>query len=273
MATIRKGHPKIGKIIVTMQKSPLPPEQMKKRKPFCFALFLFFALFLLFCHSSYGISRQSDKANEKKLRDGMVEKQLVERGIKEPRVLQAIRTIPRHLFVPEKYTESAYGDFPLPIGYGQTIPQPYIGALMSELLEAKKTDVALEIGTGSGYQAAVLGPIVKEVYTIEIIPQLGEAAGKRFEKLGFKNITLKIGDGYLGWNDHAPFDRIIVTAVTTHVPPPLIQQLKNGGKMVIPIGNPFQIQNLMLIEKSDEGTITTRSILPVRFAPLIHQWK
>ncbi len=244
------------------------------RKDKCLRIFyIFVGIFLLFCHPLYPSSAQGDSERYKRLRYQRVEQQLVERGIKDEKVLKAIRDVPRHLFVPDKYRESAYGDFPLPIGYGQTIPQPYIGALMTELLDPKEGDVALEVGTGSGYQAAVLGRIVSKVYTIEIIPPLGKAAKERFEILGYKNVTVKVGDGYFGWKAHAPFDCIIVTAVNTHVPPPLIQQLKKGGKMAIPIGNPFQIQNLMLIEKSAEGEIKTKNVLPVRFAPLIRKWR
>ena len=257
----------------TMKNSFLFEGQMGRKDKCLLILYFFAGIFFLFCHTLYPAFAQGESERYKRLRYQRVEQQLVERGIKDEKVLKAIRDVPRHLFVPEKYRESAYGDFPLPIGYGQTIPQPYIGALMTELLDPKEGDVALEVGTGSGYQAAVLGRIVSKIYTIEIISPLGKEAKKRFEILGYKNVTVKVGDGYLGWNAHAPFDCIIVTAVSTHVPPPLIQQLKKGGKMVIPLGNPFQIQNLMLIEKSEEGDIKTKNVLPVRFAPLVRKWR
>jgi protein-L-isoaspartate(D-aspartate) O-methyltransferase len=207
------------------------------------------------------------------LRHEMVISQLQKRGINSKRVLTASGETPRHLFVPEKYRESAYGDFPLPIGHGQTIPQPYICALMTELLEPKPQDTAMEVGTGSGYQAALLSRIVRWVYTVEIIPPLADTAKSSLDQLGYRNITVRTGDGYFGWDSHAPFDCIVVTAVATHIPPPLIQQLKAGGKMVIPIGNPFRVQNLMLVEKSEQGEVRSRTILPVRFAPLIRHWK
>lgn len=231
------------------------------------------ALYLiLYCPPS-AYSEPGDDENYKRMREEFVVDQMEARGIKDEKVLRAMRDIPRHLFVPDKYKASAYGDFPLPIGFGQTIPQPYIGALMTELLEPETDQIALEVGTGSGYQAAVLSRIVKTIYTVEIIPPLGEAAGKLFEFLGYKNVKARIGDGYDGWPEFAPFDRIIVTTVSTHIPPPLVQQLKRGGKMVIPIGNPFRVQTLMLVEKSKKGEIKTRSILPVKFAPLIRKWK
>jgi protein-L-isoaspartate(D-aspartate) O-methyltransferase len=202
----------------------------------------------------------------------MVNQQIAERGIYNQKVLQSMRDVPRHLFVPERRQRSAYGDFPLPIGYGQTISQPYIVALMTELLKPEKDDVALEVvalevGTGSGYQAAVLSKIVNAVYTVEIITPLGKAAEKRLSEMGYKNITVKVGDGYFGWEQYAPFDCIIVTAASDHIPPPLIKQLKKGGKMAIPVGRPFQVQKLMLVEKSEEGEIRIKNLLPVRFVP------
>jgi len=198
----------------------------------------------------------------------MVEEQIAARGIDDENVLQAMRDVPRHLFVPKRKRSSAYGDFPLPIGYGQTISQPYIVALMTKLLDPERDDCALEVGTGSGYQAAVLSQIVRKVYTVEIIPPLGKAAEKRLKEAAYENITVKVGDGYYGWEEYAPFDCIIVTAASDHIPPPLIRQLKKGGKMAIPVGGPFQVQNLMLIEKSEEGEIQMKNILPVRFVPL-----
>lgn len=239
--------------------------------PFVFCSF--FALSLCFCHLSHCASLQGDSEHYKKLRYKMVNRQIVARGIADEKVLQAMRDVPRHLFVPENRRGGAYGDFPLPIGYGQTISQPYIVALMTELLTPEKDDVALEVGTGSGYQAAVLSKIVKKVYTMEIIPPLGNAAENRLEQVGYANITVKVGDGYDGWEEHAPFDCIIVTAASDHIPPPLVKQLKNGGKMAIPVGHPFQVQHLLLVEKSEEGEIQIKNILPVRFVPLRRKWK
>lgn len=188
-------------------------------------------------------------------------------GISAP-VLDVMGRIPRHLFVPEDRGRFAYEDRPLPIGYGQTISQPYIVALMTDLLSVDESDVILEIGTGSGYQAAVLGPLAKRVYTMEIVPALAQEAGERLGRLGFDNVTVRQGDGYYGWREHAPFDGIIVTAAANHIPPPLIQQLSPGGRMIIPVGGPFFVQQLMMIEKHSDGTVTSRHLLPVRFVPL-----
>lgn len=182
-------------------------------------------------------------------------------------VLQAMHTIPRHQFVPEDVRPIAYADRPLPIGYGQTISQPFIVAMMTDLLDLESADKVLEIGTGSGYQAAVLSPLVDKVYTIEIVPRLGERAGETLERLGFENVETKIADGYYGWPEKAPFDGIIVTAASSHIPPPLIQQLKPGGRMTIPIGGPFAAQQLMLIEKKTDGSITSRQVMSVQFVP------
>jgi len=237
-----------------------------------YTLILFFSLvssiFFIFFHLPHCSSFDENNHYYEKLRCKMVNQQIAARGIYDQSVLQAMKDVPRHLFVPEKRKRSAYGDFPLPIGYGQTISQPYIVALMTELLKPEKKDIALEVGTGSGYQAAVLSKIVKKVYTIEIITPLGEAAEKRLENLRYKNIIVKIADGYFGWEKYAPFDCIIVTAASDHIPPPLIKQLKNGGKMAIPVGMPFQVQNLMLVEKSEQGEIRIKNLLPVRFVPL-----
>src|SRR5690606_3580213 len=164
--------------------------------------------------------------------------QIEARGIKDEATLQAMRTVERHHFVPEAYRNNAYDDRPLPIGHGQTISQPYIVAYMTATIEPQPDFKVLEIGTGSGYQAAVLAEIVDEVYTIEIIPELGEAASQRFEALGYENVHTKIADGYYGWEEHAPFDAIIVTAAAEYIPPPLVQQLKEDGKMMIPVGSP-----------------------------------
>lgn len=186
----------------------------------------------------------------------------------DPRVMAAMEYVPRHKFVPQDLSDYAYENRPLPIGHGQTISQPYIVALMSDLLQTDPDDTALEIGTGSGYQAAVLSRLVNHVYTIEIIEPLAETARERLETLGFENITTRIADGYYGWEEHAPYDVIIVTAAAGSIPPPLIQQLKPGGRMVIPVGGAFFTQQLMLVEKDFDGKIKTRQILPVRFVPL-----
>ena len=201
-------------------------------------------------------------------RKDMVERQIASRGIADPEVLRAMRTVPRHLFVPENLLSRAYDDGPLPIGYGQTISQPYIVAYMTEALRLKKGDTVLEIGTGSGYQAAVLSPLVKRVCTMEIIPDLAASAKARLKTLGYSNVEVKEGDGYYGWPDKAPFDAVIVTAAAGHIPPPLVRQLKNGGRMVIPVGGPFMTQYLVLVEKNRKGEVATSNLLPVRFVPL-----
>jgi protein-L-isoaspartate(D-aspartate) O-methyltransferase len=184
------------------------------------------------------------------------------------RVLQAMGEVPRHEFVPEDSKGFAYYNRPLPIGHGQTISQPYIVALMTDLAQPKPDDIVLEIGTGSGYQAAILSPLVQHVYSIEIIEALAADAKQRLQRLGFANVTTRLGDGYYGWEEHAPFDAIIVTAAASHVPPPLIQQLRPGGRMVIPVGGRFLTQQLLLIEKGEDGDIVTRQVAAVRFVPL-----
>ena len=186
----------------------------------------------------------------------------------DPAVMQAMGTVPRHEFVPREYQADAYENRPLPIGYGQTISQPYIVALMTDLLELAKGDKVLEIGTGSGYQAAILNELTSNVFTIEIIEPLGKRATETFQRLHLENIRVRIGDGYFGWQEHAPFDAIIVTAAAGHVPPPLVEQLKNGGRMVIPVGSRFFVQQLVLVIKDEQGKLTTRQLLPVRFVPL-----
>ena len=183
------------------------------------------------------------------------------------RVMQVMGTIPRHKFVPENMRSSAYKNQPLPIGYGQTISQPYIVALMTDLLQPQQEHRVLEIGTGSGYQAAVLSQLVEHVYSIEIIEELGKSSTKLLSQLGYDNIGTRIADGYDGWSEHAPFDGIIVTAAISHIPPPLVKQLKKGGRMVIPVGTRFQTQYLTLVEKDKQGAVTTRQVLPVAFVP------
>ena len=186
----------------------------------------------------------------------------------DPRVMEVIGRVPRHEFVPVEERFAAYENIPLPIGHGQTISQPYIVALMTDLMRLKPDSRVLEIGTGSGYQAAILAELCDQVFTIEIIEPLAEEAAERLQRLGYDQIHLRVGDGYYGWKEEAPFDVIIVTAAASHVPPPLIQQLKPGGRMVIPVGSRFMVQQLLLIEKDDQGEVTTRQILPVRFVPL-----
>ena len=186
----------------------------------------------------------------------------------DPRVMQTMGTVPRHEFVPDSQKPYAYQNRPLGIGHGQTISQPYIVALMTDLLEVGPEDLVLEVGTGSGYQAAVLARQVKKVYSIEIIEPLGKKAAERFHRLGIDNVVTRIGDGYYGWKEQGPFDGIIVTAAAGHVPPPLVQQLKVGGRLVIPVGSGFQTQQLLLITKESEEKIITRQILPVVFVPL-----
>ncbi len=186
----------------------------------------------------------------------------------DPRVLQALRSVPRHRFVADAYRDRAYENRPLPIDHGQTISQPYIVAIMTELLEPKPGQRILELGTGSGYQAAVLAQVVARVYSMEIIPDLGEQAAERLGRLGYGNVQVRVGDGYYGWLEQGPFDGIIVTAAGDHVPPPLVEQLKPGGRMVIPVGSWYFTQQLLLIEKTADGTLETREILPVAFVPL-----
>ncbi|MBZ5571829.1 MAG: protein-L-isoaspartate(D-aspartate) O-methyltransferase [Acidobacteriia bacterium] len=192
-------------------------------------------------------------------------------AVREPRVLEAFRQVPRHRFVSEALVPYAYEDRPLPIGYGQTISQPYIVAKMTELLEPGKSHRALEIGTGSGYQAAILSQLVSDVYTIDIIEPLGVTARERLATLGHKNVEVRIGDGYYGWSEKAPFDCIVVTAAANHIPPPLIEQLKPGGRLVVAIGNPFQTQRLLLVTKGSKGPrdIRVQDIMPVSFVPLL----
>lgn len=188
--------------------------------------------------------------------------------IREVRQYAKLSPPPRHEFVPEGQVAQAYTNRPLPIGHGQTISQPYIVALMTHLAQVGPEDVVLEVGTGSGYQAAVLAKLVDEVYSIEIIEPLAEQAAARLDRLGYDNVTTKLGDGYYGWPEHAPFDAIVVTAAASHVPPPLVEQLKPGGRMVIPVGSSFLTQYLLLVEKTVDDEILTRQVTAVRFVPL-----
>ena len=218
-------------------------------------------------------AEEKEEARFRLLRDAMVKGQISDPPdyrdpVRDKRVLSAMLTVPRHLFVKPRDISRAYGDFPLPIGYGQTISQPYIVALMTEMLDVKPEHKVLEVGAGSGYQAAILSRLVKEVYTVEIVKALGRQAVARLRGLNYRNVHVKVADGYYGWKEHAPFDRIIVTCAATLVPPPLLKQLRPGGKMCIPVGGQYAVQHLTMIDKSEKGTITMRKMLPVRFVPL-----
>jgi len=185
----------------------------------------------------------------------------------DPKVKAALSNVPRDKFVPKNHIDSAFYNSPLPIGHGQTISQPYIVAIMTDFLELEAGDVVLEIGTGSGYQAAILSQLCKQVYTVEYFPELADMAVARFERLGYDNIETKTGNGFDGWLEHAPYDGVIVTAAATHIPGPLIEQLKSGGRMVIPIGRPYSHQELMLVRKNEDGELDIRNILGVSFVP------
>lgn len=195
-------------------------------------------------------------------------RQWIDREALDPRVMEAVAATLRHEFVPDAVRRHAYENRPLPIGFGQTISQPYIVALMTDLIAPEPHHRVLEVGTGSAYQAAVLSPLVRDVYTMEIVPELARSAKDRLERLGYNNVFSRQGDGYYGWPDAAPFDGIVVTAVAGQIPPPLVAQLKPGGKMVIPVGHRFGAQYLMVVTKDPEGGITARQLLPVRFVPL-----
>ena len=209
------------------------------------------------------LSANDERADE---RNAMVTEQIEARGIRDRTTLAALRSVPRHLFVPAAQSPEAYQDRPLPIGYGQTISQPFMVAYMTELIRPGPGRKVLEIGTGSGYQAAILATAGAEVMTIEIIPQLAEMAAKRLQELGYTGVAVRSADGFHGWPDAAPFDAIIVTAAAEFVPPPLIEQLAEGGLIVIPVGSPYHVQTLMLVQKRD-GTPYSTSLMPVRFVP------
>lgn len=208
----------------------------------------------------------ADTTEYQQEREQMVRTQIEARGVTNPAVLRAMRTVPRHELVPHLAPELAYQDRPLPIGHGQTISQPYIVAHMTELVRPDSTDRALEVGTGSGYQAAVLAAIVDSVYTIEIVPELAERAAEHLDRLGYDNVVVRTGDGYAGWEEHAPFDIIVITAAPERIPPPLIEQLAEGGRMVIPVGPQGGLQQLMLVTK-ENGEIHKEQLAPVRFVP------
>ena len=204
-----------------------------------------------------------------RLRHEMVEKQIEARGISDVRVLAAMRQVPRHLFVSEALMDQAYSDFPLPIGEQQTISQPYIVALMTDMLDLGEDSRVLEIGTGSGYQAAILSCIARQVYSIERIDALAQAARERLAKLGYSNVETRCGDGYRGWPEEAPFDGIVVTAAAPYIPPALTDQLKPGGRMVIPVGQPYMHQELMLLTRDEAGETQTTDLIAVAFVPMI----
>ncbi len=201
-------------------------------------------------------------------RETMVREQIAGRGIRDPRVIEALRQVPRHLFIPAAERDRAYADSPVPIGQDQTISQPYIVALMTELVRPKPNDRVLEVGTGSGYQAAVLARLVDHVYTIELEDTLARSATAVLRELKYENVTVRTGDGYVGWPEHAPFDIVIVTAAPEHVPQPLIDQLKPGGRLIVPVGPRFTVQQLQLLEKDASGAVRTRNVSPVMFVPL-----
>jgi protein-L-isoaspartate(D-aspartate) O-methyltransferase len=235
---------------------------MKKQKT---ALILILTLLFLGFSSPPSVEETSEMARQKGL---MINNHLKGREIKDREVLRAMEKIPRHYFVPESQRKRAYKDHPLPIGEGQTISQPYVVALMTEALKLKPGDKVLEIGTGSGYQAAVLGEIVQKVYTIEIREPLAIEAEKLLQKLGYKNIMVQYADGYYGWEDHAPFDAIIITASANHIPPPLIKQLTEGGRLIIPLGSTLYYQTLTLITKK-EGKLEVEQMGGVAFVPMM----
>jgi protein-L-isoaspartate(D-aspartate) O-methyltransferase len=228
-------------------------------------LSIMFLIFLAECTDGKRVPELEPKGDFKAMRKQMVESQIKSRGVKDARVLSAMLKVERHLFVPKEFQNSAYSDQPIPIGEGQTISQPYIVALMTELLELKGGERVLEVGTGSGYQAAILAELAGEVYTIEIIEKLASSAQKVLLELGYQNIRVKAGDGYLGWPEAAPFDAILITCAPDHIPKPLLDQLKEGGRMVVPVGT--YSQELKKIVKRS-GKVETTDIIPVIFVPM-----
>jgi protein-L-isoaspartate(D-aspartate) O-methyltransferase len=217
------------------------------------------------CNQGSGIDPQMNEPSRQGERDAMVEGQIISRGVKDPLVIQAMRDVPRHKFVIEPEQEYSYEDRPLPIGYGQTISQPYIVAYMTEALKLQTTDKVLEIGTGSGYQAAVLGKIVSQVYTIEIVEPLAKRAEEILNQLGYQNVHVQAGDGYQGWPTESPFDAIILTAAPDHIPQPLLDQLAIGGRLILPVGK--FLQELVLVKRTTEG-YQQQVLLPVAFVPM-----
>jgi len=236
-----------------------------------FIILIFFLFgFSRFPSAEHSYAHDTDKTRAQ--RKEMVESQLVSRGIHDERVLQAMEKIPRHLFVDSSMAGRAYGDHPLPIGEGQTISQPYVVAWMTDALELKSTDRVLEIGTGSGYQAAVLAEIVSEVYTIEIREVLSERAASLLDMLGYRNVQTKFADGYFGWEENAPFDAIIITASANHIPPPLLKQLKEGGKLIIPLGSTLYYQTLTTVTKKGED-LSVEQMGGVAFVPMVGEMR
>jgi protein-L-isoaspartate(D-aspartate) O-methyltransferase len=229
---------------------------------------------LLISCLNHTVQAEEDYNMARKAMVGMIEDDVkstrfyLDKEILDEKVMQMMAKVPRHEFVPENKRDYAYENRPIPIGHGQTISQPYIVAIMTDLLELKPDSRVLELGTGSGYQAAILSGLVKEVFSIEIIEPLGLAAKARLARLGYDNVTVKIGDGYYGWEEQAPFDAIIVTAAASHIPPALSKQLKVGGRMIIPVGTMFMTQQLLLVSKQGETKLVSRQILPVRFVPV-----
>jgi protein-L-isoaspartate(D-aspartate) O-methyltransferase len=217
----------------------------------------------------FSLGAQCEQERSQAARETMVQTQIVARGVKDTATLRAMRTVPRHEFVPPEWIQNAYDDSPLQIGYSQTISQPYIVAFMTELIEPRRGQRVLEVGTGSGYQAAVLAEIVDSVFTIELIPELAQTAAARLSQLGYRRVVVRQGDGYVGWPEHAPFDAILVTASADEIPQPLVGQLKEGGIMVIPVGSVMGIQSLTVVKRTASGAVA-ESVLPVRFVPLIH---
>ena len=223
------------------------------------------------CQPEPRATAETQQFDFEQARHQMVDEQIKARGIKDTRVLNAMREVPRHEFVPEAYRRQAYEDSPLPTSSGQTISQPYIVALMTELADPRPDQRVLEVGTGSGYQAAILSRLVRDVYTVEILPELARTATQRLDRLGFKNVHVREGDGYLGWSEHAPFDFILVTAGAREIPKPLIEQLKQGGRMVIPVDSSAGDQTLQVLEKGANGDVRIRDVIPVRFVPLVRR--
>ena len=228
-------------------------------------IYLILLMMILFACTGNGDSGAPNDDRWTKQREAMVETQIARRDVRDENVLRAMRTVPRHLFVPEKYRAESYRDGPLPIGNGQTISQPYIVALMTEMLRVDSSSKVLEVGTGSGYQAAVLAEIVDSVFTVEIVEELAKRSNRIIDSLGYDNVIVRAGDGYMGWPEAAPFDAIILTAAAPRIPEPLVDQLKPDGRMVIPIGE-FS-QELMLVTKSDTGMVK-KAVIPVRFVPM-----
>jgi protein-L-isoaspartate(D-aspartate) O-methyltransferase len=222
---------------------------------------------LLLVASATGLPAQRDDEFARR-RSAMVDL-IARRGVSNTATLTAMRAAPRHEFVPPEYLDDAYGDFPLPIGYGQTISQPYIVAYMTEVLRPSPGMKVLEVGTGSGYQAAVLAAAGCEVSTVEIFGALATAARDRLARLGYRGVTVRHGDGHFGWSEHAPFDAVIVTAAAGYIPPALVEQLKLGGRMIVPVGTVYGVQHLILVEKNARGEVTTRTLIPVQFVPML----